>query len=244
MDLRASSATRGVAACIDLPACDALPGSADDSAILGMPQLRGEACHDLSAEAAGVAPAGARSPAELMQSSHSEPGSHNQDGNLQQSQASRPVVLGLQHALEHAGARQKPLQDFQEAVERSQMEQECSRGLPEAAAPLEAHQIPSQALQEASEGSQACHKGQGSPATPSVAPDQSAAGFRPIKGVLTEVSQQPPAELESLPGKACCAGASLLQPGASHMPPAWQQGRHSLSTAGLFVSAPAKRRRM
>ena len=153
--------------------------------------------------------------------------------------------MGLQDALEHVGAWQKSLQGLQEAVDYSQMEQECLRGLPEAAAPSDTQQTPLQVLQEASEYSGACHKGQGSPAPPSVAPEQSAAGFRPSSnGVLTELSRQPPAELKSLPRKACCAGDGHLQPGAAHMPPAWQQARHSLSTAGLFVSAPAKRQRM
>ena len=151
--------------------------------------------------------------------------------------------MGLQDASEHVGAWQKSLQVLREAVDYSQMEQECLRGLPEAAASSDTQQTPLQVLQEASEYSGACHKGQGSPAHPSSAPEQIAAGFNHIKGVLTEASQQSPAERENL-SKACCEGAEFPQPDAPRMPPAWQQARHSLSTAGLFVTAPAKRQRM
>ena len=248
-DQRVSSPTHDAAACIGLSACDALPDSADGPAVRGIRQSREEPCQEHSAEVAGVAPAVARSEAEQMQTSRSETRSQDtsdQEGQcrLLQFEASKPVDLGLQDALDCAGPRQKSLQGLQEAVEHSQMKQECLRGLPEAAAPLEAQQTSLQALQEASEYSRACHNEQGSPADASAAPEQSAAGFRPSNGVLTELSRQPPAELESLPRKACCAGAGHLQPGTAHMPPAWQQARHSLSTAGLFVSAPAKRQRM
>ena len=249
VDVRASSSMLDVAACISLAAHDALPDSADGPAVLGMSQSKQAPCHNLTpAGAAGLSPAVGWPQAEQMQTSQSAIESQeefSQDGQrlLQQRLASRPVVLGAQDALEHVGAQQETLEGVREAVEYSQRKQECLRGLPKAAAPLEAQQIPVQSLRKAPEDFQPCRKGQGSPTHSSVAPEQSAAGFRHIKGVLTEVSQQPPAERESL-AKACCEGAEFPQPGAARMPPAWQQARHSLFTAGLFVSAPAKRQRM
>ena len=244
MDLRISSSMHGTAACIDLAACDALPYSLECPGVLGIPQSREAPCHDVNPAGARAVSAAGSPQAEQMQASQSQ--SEPQEKRQRCSQQPRAGVLvkmGLQDAMEHVEAQQNSVQGFRGAVKNSQTEQECLRGLPEAAGPLKAQQIPLQALQEASEDSRACRKGQDTSAYPSAAPNQSAAGFRHIKGVLTEVSQQPPVELESMP-KACCTEAGLPQPGAACMSPAWQQARHSLSKADLFVSSPAKRQRM